>query len=206
MKSSDREPGPVAIAYNQQDDGSSPVQGGTFVGRATDLPLWNFPSLPSQTTQMTQMTAYTIAPPKPLSVMRTFRDSAWGGQAVYSSFNVYIGHDDGVVNNPRPLRTEDRFPGIIACEDNHITHEAIGQTLARNEPARSTRFFHCTLCPFKTKRDVNIKQHMEKEHGWIKGELKKEEPPTSPAKQEADISSSSGRHRGGRRRVRAIRR
>lgn len=27
-------------------------------------------------------------------------------------------------------------------------------------------FYHCQFCPFKTKRDSNCKQHMEKKHGW----------------------------------------
>ena len=27
-------------------------------------------------------------------------------------------------------------------------------------------FYHCLYCPFKTKRDSNCKQHMEKKHGW----------------------------------------
>lgn len=38
------------------------------------------------------------------------------------------------------------------------------------------RYFHCTYCPFKTKRDSNCKQHMEKKHGWtyerVKGNAK----------------------------------
>jgi hypothetical protein len=29
------------------------------------------------------------------------------------------------------------------------------------------RYFHCKYCPFKTKRDSNCKQHMEKKHGWV---------------------------------------
>ena len=37
-------------------------------------------------------------------------------------------------------------------------------------------FYHCTYCPFKTKRDSNCKQHMEKKHGWqydrVKGNAK----------------------------------
>ena len=28
------------------------------------------------------------------------------------------------------------------------------------------RYYHCTYCSFKTKRDSNCKQHMEKKHGW----------------------------------------
>lgn len=38
------------------------------------------------------------------------------------------------------------------------------------------RYFHCTYCSFKTKRDSNCKQHMEKKHGWtyerVKGNAK----------------------------------
>jgi hypothetical protein len=38
------------------------------------------------------------------------------------------------------------------------------------------RYYHCTYCPFKTKRDSNCKQHMEKKHGWqydrVKGNAK----------------------------------
>ncbi len=38
------------------------------------------------------------------------------------------------------------------------------------------RYFHCKYCPFKTKRDSNCKQHMEKKHGWtyerVKGSAK----------------------------------
>ena len=37
-------------------------------------------------------------------------------------------------------------------------------------------FYHCSYCPFKTKRDSNCKQHMEKKHGWqydrVKGNAK----------------------------------
>lgn len=38
------------------------------------------------------------------------------------------------------------------------------------------RYFHCRFCPFKTKRDSNCKQHMEKKHNWnyerVKGNSK----------------------------------
>ena len=32
--------------------------------------------------------------------------------------------------------------------------------------AANPKYYHCTYCPFKTKRDSNCKQHMEKKHGW----------------------------------------
>ena len=38
------------------------------------------------------------------------------------------------------------------------------------------RYYRCTYCSFKTKRDSNCKQHMEKKHGWqydrVKGNAK----------------------------------
>lgn len=33
-------------------------------------------------------------------------------------------------------------------------------------------FYHCSYCPFKTKRDSNCKQHMEKKHGWTYDRVK----------------------------------
>ena len=32
--------------------------------------------------------------------------------------------------------------------------------------AANPKYYHCTYCSFKTKRDSNCKQHMEKKHGW----------------------------------------
>jgi hypothetical protein len=47
--------------------------------------------------------------------------------------------------------------------------------------ASSPKFFHCKFCPFKTKRDSNCKQHMEKKHNWnyqrVKGNAKSARTP-----------------------------
>ena len=32
--------------------------------------------------------------------------------------------------------------------------------------SKNPHFYHCQFCPFKTKRDSNCKQHMEKKHNW----------------------------------------
>ena len=34
------------------------------------------------------------------------------------------------------------------------------------------QYFNCQFCPFKTKRDSNCKQHMEKKHGWNYSRIK----------------------------------
>ena len=64
------------------------------------------------------------------------------------------------------------------------------------------KYYHCEYCSFKTKRDSNCKQHMEKKHGWtydrVKGAAKKtrtesmstaQRTPSTPA---MDYMSSHG--------------
>jgi hypothetical protein len=48
--------------------------------------------------------------------------------------------------------------------------------------AANPKYYHCTYCSFKTKRDSNCKQHMEKKHGWqydrVKGNARTVRTPT----------------------------
>ena len=62
------------------------------------------------------------------------------------------------------------------------------------------RYFHCKYCPFKTKRDSNCKQHMEKKHGWtyerVKGNAKSvrtpQQTPQTPTMSTPSISDDWG--------------
>jgi hypothetical protein len=62
------------------------------------------------------------------------------------------------------------------------------------------RYFHCKYCPFKTKRDSNCKQHMEKKHGWryerVKGSSKSmttpQQTPQTPALSTPSVSDDWG--------------
>ena len=61
-------------------------------------------------------------------------------------------------------------------------------------------FFHCKYCPFRTKRDSNCKQHMEKKHGWtyqrVKGNAKSvrtpQQTPQTPAISTPSVSDDWG--------------
>ncbi|KAF7508996.1 hypothetical protein GJ744_008552 [Endocarpon pusillum] len=62
------------------------------------------------------------------------------------------------------------------------------------------RYFHCKYCVFKTKRDSNCKQHMEKKHGWtyerVKGNAKSartpQQTPQTPSMSTPSISDDWG--------------
>lgn len=62
------------------------------------------------------------------------------------------------------------------------------------------RYFHCSYCPFKTKRDSNCKQHMEKKHGWtyerVKGSAKSmrtpQQTPQTPGMSTPSVSDDWG--------------
>lgn len=62
------------------------------------------------------------------------------------------------------------------------------------------RYFHCHYCPFKTKRDSNCKQHMEKKHGWtyerVKGTSKSmktpQQTPQTPSMSTPSVSDDWG--------------
>lgn len=62
------------------------------------------------------------------------------------------------------------------------------------------RYFHCQYCPFKTKRDSNCKQHMEKKHGWayerVKGNAKSmktpHQTPQTPSLSTPSVSDDLG--------------
>jgi hypothetical protein len=64
----------------------------------------------------------------------------------------------------------------------------------------SPRYFHCKYCPFKTKRDSNCKQHMEKKHGWtyerVKGNAKSmttpQQTPQTPSLSTPSVSDELG--------------
>jgi hypothetical protein len=61
--------------------------------------------------------------------------------------------------------------------------------------APNPRYFHCNYCSFKTKRDSNCKQHMEKKHGWqydrVKGNAKTiRTPEQTPQTSSMDYSPS----------------
>ena len=62
------------------------------------------------------------------------------------------------------------------------------------------RYFHCKYCTFKTKRDSNCKQHMEKKHGWtyerVKGSAKllrtPQRTPQTPSMSTPSVSDGWG--------------
>lgn len=62
------------------------------------------------------------------------------------------------------------------------------------------RYYHCQYCPFKTKRDSNCKQHMEKKHGWtydrVKGTSKSldtpQQTPQTPSIYTPSVSTERG--------------
>ena len=59
------------------------------------------------------------------------------------------------------------------------------------------RYYYCTYCNFKTKRDSNCKQHMEKKHGWqydrVKGIAKTVRTPgQTPQTPSMDYSPATG--------------
>jgi hypothetical protein len=62
------------------------------------------------------------------------------------------------------------------------------------------RYYQCKYCPFKTKRDSNCKQHMEKKHGWtyerVKGTSKStktpQQTPQTPSMSTPSVSDDWG--------------
>jgi hypothetical protein len=65
--------------------------------------------------------------------------------------------------------------------DQGLPTEKERERHVNDKHSANPRYYQCKYCPFKTKRDSNCKQHMEKKHGWtyerVKGTSKSTRTP-----------------------------